>query len=49
MPYKDIPKELNMDVSEYTIGQALKKAGFKRHPACKKLPISEKNRQTRLE
>lgn len=48
MPYSKIPLALGWDCSEYAIRYALRNAGFKRYVAYRKPPITEKNRQLRL-
>jgi transposase len=48
-PWERIPQKLGLDTSYYTVRYALRKAGFSRRLARRKPPISEKNRQTRLE
>ena len=48
MPLIQIDEEMKLYVSESTIRRALQKEGYRRRIACKKSPISEKNRQIRL-
>ena len=49
MPYWRLPQELGWSCSEWAISGALKRAGFRRHPALKKPLITERTRQKRLE
>ena len=50
MPYWRPAIELKFSgIGEYAIRSALRRAGYKRYVALRKPPISEKNRQLRLE
>ncbi len=49
MSYARIPLTLGWDCSEYAIRYALRNTGFKRYIAYRKPPITEKNRQLRLD
>ena len=49
MAYHKIPQALGWDCKVWSIRHALRKAGFARHPAMEKPPISEATRQNRLE
>jgi len=48
MPYLEISLALNWNVSALAIQNLLERAGFRRHVARRKPPISEKNRIFRL-
>jgi transposase len=48
-PWERIPLKVGLDTSYYTVRYALRKAGFSRRLARRKPPISEQNRQIRLD
>ena len=48
LPYYRLPQELGWSCSEWAIAGALKRAGFRRHPALKKPLITERTRRTSL-